>query len=147
MRLQDKIELTGALHFNVLRAGKVVDTYDNHNMIMTAARQMLAQIVTGEIVDTIYYIGIGEGTAAESSDDTTLENVCKVPLTGRSVDGTQAKFEFTIGKNAGNGLNVREFGLFTERGTMFSHKVRDSSAQTLIKDSDITIEGYWVINF
>lgn len=147
MKLHDSITISGRLHIEVLQDSKVTKIH-NHNMIMTAGREMLAQLVTGNIKDSIMYIGIGSGTAEETPEDTGLQDECQVPLTVRSVvDNARAKFEFEIGKEAGNGINVREFGLFSERGTMFSHYVRPASAEDLKKAEDMVIKGYWIINF
>ena len=147
MRLQDRIELKGQLHVEVWQGNRITKI-KNHNMIMTAGREMLAQLVTGTIQDTIANIGIGSGTAEETPEDKGLQDECQVPLTLREVVGnTRARFEFAIGKEAGNGINIREFGLFTERGTMFSHYVRPASAEDLIKSEDMVIKGYWIINF
>lgn len=99
-----------------------------------AGREMLAQLLTGKIQDSIANIGIGSGTAEETPEDKGLQDECQVHLTLREVvDNTRARFEFAIGKEAGNGINIREFDLFTERGTMFSHYVRPASAEDLIK--------------
>lgn len=145
--MQDVIKISGRLHVEVWQNGKCAKIHD-HNMIMNAGRAMLAQLVTGSIVDSIKYIGIGSGTDDETPEDTGLQDECQVPLTVREVfEDTRARFEFEIGKNAGNGINVREFGLFSERGTMFSHYVRPSTAEDLRKAEDMVIRGYWIINF
>ena len=69
--------------------------------------------------------------------DAVLVNVTSVEC-----EGTSVKFNFCVGTNEGNGLNVREFGLFFDDGTMFSRRVR----QTVIgKESDIEIVGFWEI--
>ena len=147
MKIKDDIKLSGNLHIEVWRDGIKAKIHD-HNMIMTAGRSMLAQLVTGALQDSIQYIGIGSGTAEETPEDIGLQDECQVPLKLREViDGTKARFEFEIGKDAGNGINVREFGLFSERGTMFSHYVRPSSAEDLKKAEDMVIKGYWIINF
>ena len=147
MRLQDRIVLKGQLHVEVWQGNQITKIH-NHNMIMTAGREMLAQLVTGTIQDSIANIGIGSGTVEETPEDKGLQDECQVPLTLREVvDNTRARFEFAIGKEAGNGINIREFGLFTERGTMFSHYVRPASAEDLIKSEDMMIKGYWIINF
>ena len=146
MKLKDEIKLSGMLHVEVWKDQKCAEIH-HHNMIMTAGRSMLAQMVTGGL-DSIMYIGIGSGTADETPEDTGLQDECQVPLSSREVfDTTRAKFEFEIGKDAGNGINVREFGLFSERGIMFSHYVRPSTAEDLKKAEDMVIKGYWIINF
>ena len=140
------IKLRGELHFTVKRGGRVIDKYDNHNMIMTAARELMAKILTGGASESITHIGVGSGTAAETTADTGLTGQILVALTKRSSTGNVARFDFTLGENDANGLNIHEFGLFTSSGIMFSHRVRDEK-KDLVKASDLTIEGYWTINF
>lgn len=115
-------------------AGRIYGDGGEPYMIMMAGREMLAQLLTGKIQDSIANIGIGSGTAEETPDDKGMQDECQVPLTlCEVVDNTRARFEFAIGKEASNGINIREFDLFTERDKMFSHYVRPASAEDLIK--------------
>jgi hypothetical protein len=43
-----------------------------------------------------------------------------------------------------NGKAIREFGLLTEDGTLFARRIR---ANPIYKESDISIEGEWIIIF
>jgi hypothetical protein len=43
-----------------------------------------------------------------------------------------------------NGMAIREFGLLTANGTLFARRIR---ANPIYKESDISIEGEWIIIF
>lgn len=134
----------GHLNFAVKRNGEVVDTYDNHNLIVTAGRQRMAELLAGASSAHVTHVGIGTGTDAASIDDTALKDQVLIPVTGTKAEGKVAHFDFTIDTGTGNGLKIREFGLFCADGTMFSHRVRTGVIE---KADDIEIEGYWEIRF
>ena len=135
-------QLRGNVHLEIKKQGKIIKIEDEHNLIVTAGRSKLARLLGGGYGGHISKVGIGEGTNAVSETDTNLTNEVLVNVTSAEYDGTSVKFNFCIGTGEGNGLNVREFGLFFDDGTMFSRRVR----QTVIgKESDIEIAGFWEI--
>ena len=87
----------------------------------------------------------------EDEADTELAEQQLFELTETSVDGRDAKFEFVIGEDEANGLDIREFGLFCADGTMFSHRVRRNEetgkVSVIGKDVDIELRGYWILHF
>lgn len=136
--------LRGTLHLNVKRHGRTVERWEDHNVIVDVGRAALAAVMAGEKTLAITHVGVGTGTANALPTDTALTDAVLIPLAARSVTGMQARFGFTIDRETANGLNLREFALFLSDGTMFSHRVRD---RTLEKADDMTIEGYWTIDF
>ncbi len=135
-------KLRGNVHLEIRKKGKIIKIEDDHNLIVTAGRAKLARLLGGGYDGHISKVGIGEGTNAVAETDTALTNEVLVNVTSAEYDGTSVKFNFCVGTDKGNGLNVREFGLFFADGTMFSRRVR----QTVIgKESDIEIAGYWEI--
>lgn len=102
-------------------------------------------------MNTIAYVGVGSSGGAEKDTGTELTDQQLFPITKTSVDGRDARFDFVIGTDDANGIPIREFGLFCEDGTMFSHRIRrrkDTGAASVIdKQDDISIEGYWIIHF
>lgn len=152
LKFEDKTEpCRGEFHLSVFRRDKEIDSYDDHNLVVNAGRHRLAQLATGESQSAIEFIGVGSGGKDEAAGDTALTDQLLIPLTAKTVDGLDARFDFTIGQEQANGLSIREFGLFCSDETMFSHRVRrkksDGSAATIEKQDDITIQGYWIIHF
>jgi len=136
--------MNGRLHLTVRKNGKVIERWEDHNLIVDGARQLMAKMAAGIVSTSITDLGVGSGNAPETVDDTALKNGVLIPIKTRTVNDKQARFDFFIGTDQANGINIREFGLFTANGTMFAHRVRDRSLE---KADDLTIEGYWEINF
>ena len=152
LKFEDKVTtLRGEFHFDVLKNGHKIDSYTDHNLIVNAGRHRLAQMATGDNSTAIEFIGVGSGGADEDAGDTALSEQCLVPLTAKTVEGLDARFDFTIGREQANDLAIREFGLFCADEVMFSHRVRrkqsDGTPAVIEKQDDITIQGYWIIHF
>ena len=147
MKITEKMPgITGSLHYVAKKSGKVIETFDDHNLVVDAARELIASIMTGQTETSITKIGVGTGITTESVKDISLKDCVYIPLTTRSTTGKTARFDFIIGKDQANGLNIHEFGLFAENGTMFSHRVRDKD-KDLVKADDLELSGYWEIDF
>lgn len=141
----------GDFHLQIFRKGKPIENIDDHNLVVYSGRERLAQLLSGNSTHAVTHVGVGSGAADELDTDTELMDQQLFPLTSRTVEGRDARFDFLIGENEANGLAIREFGLFCADGTMFSHRVRrrkDTGAASVIeKEDDISIAGYWLIHF
>ena len=147
MKIIEKVpKITGHLHYVATRRGDIVEGFDDHNLVVDAGRELMALIMTGKQTTSITKIGVGTGITPEAVKDTGLTDCVYIPLTARSTDGKTARFDFVIGTDQANGLNIHEFGLFAENGTMFSHRVR-AKEKDLVKADDLELTGYWEINF
>lgn len=144
LAFEDIQRCRGEFHIEVRRRGKVIKTFGDHNLVVNSGRVRLAELAAGKNDKYITQIGLGTGSAAETEDDTALENQRLFPLSASSVDGRDARFDFVIGENDANGLAIREFGLFCSDGTMFTHRVRRGVIE---KESDIELHGYWILHF
>ncbi len=137
-------ECSGHINMVVRKNGRVIEKYDDHNLIVTLGRQRMAELLTGLSDKHISYIGIGTGTQPEDIADTGLQDAILIPLEGAEAKDKVARFNFLIDADTGNGLRITEFGLFASDGVMFSHRVRTGVIE---KADDIEIAGYWEIRF
>lgn len=141
----------GEFHIEIRRKGKLVDEFHDHNLVVNTGRCRLAELAAGKSGKYITQIGVGSGDSVEDEADTELQDQQLFDLTAASVDGRDAKFEFVIGEDEANGLDIREFGLFCADGTMFSHRVRRNEetgkVSVIGKDVDIELRGYWILHF
>lgn len=151
MVFEERQPVTGDFHLQVYRRGNPVERIDDHNLVVYTGRERLAQLLAGKTTNTIAYVGVGTSGKDEADEDQTLTGQQLFPITGSSVDGRDARFDFAIGTADANGMAIREFGLFCADKTMFSHRIRrrkDTGAAAVIdKQEDVSIEGYWVIHF
>jgi len=106
----------------------------------------MARHLIGDCTDReIAQIGFGTDATEPAASDTTLINPFK-----KAIDGTEfpsagkVRFNWTLDTSESNGKAIREFGLFCENDTLFARRIR---ATAINKESDISLEGYWEINF
>lgn len=134
--------LRGAVELKIYKNGVLKEVERDHNLIVMAGRSKLAKLLGGGYEGHINRIGVGTGSTPASDDDTGLTGTVYVPISSTEYDAGKVKFNFTIGTEQANGLEIRELGLFFEDGTIFSRRVRKS---VIGKENDIQITGYWEI--
>ena len=143
----DKLHsLRGDFVMRVLdRDGKVIDTYEDHNMIVNLARVAMSQLVSegteGKII-TKFAVGTSNVTATPSDTGLTDPYVNEILSHDFPEDGS-VKFNWRLDYDEANEKNVTEFGLLCADGSLFSRKVRSA----IYKASDIAFEGEWTIIF
>ena len=143
MQIQDGLTLKGELEVAVMRDGLVVDWFRDSNLIVEGARDMLAQLIAGDgNGNAVTEIGFGTNGDAASPDDTSLTGSYWRPLSGHTYPALgKVRFEFALSTTEANGVAIREFGLRTSDGSLFSRKARG----TIEKNDDISLEGTWTI--
>ena len=138
----------GEIYLEVCRNKKIIETFDDHNLVVDVGRKRLAALAAGKVnsytESYISHIGLGSGNTVETVNDTELENQQLFPLTSIEVDGRDVKCNFFIANDEAVGLTIHELGLFCADGTMFSHRVRQGVIE---KYEDIEIRGYWILHF
>jgi len=149
--LEDDQAVRGDFHLEILRNGKPIEEVHDHNLVVDSGRVRLAELISANSTSPVAYLGIGTSGDEEQASDTELQDQLLLPLTNRSVDGKNARFDFYIQEGQANGMAIREFALFCEDRTMFSHRVRrrkdTGEAAVIEKMDDISIKGYWIIHF
>jgi hypothetical protein len=146
-RLKDTEKgLVGILSIKVIEAstGKVVDSFTDKNLIVNGGKENITKLLGGSGGYNLNTVGVGTNATAPDVSDTELtpsgENT--VGIDGVSYpDFSTVMFEFTIGTDVANGLEINEFGLFDDAGNLFSRKVR----ATISKTSSIILVGTWQI--
>lgn len=145
MNLNDNIPLRGDFHLELFRGGKLVETIDEPNLIVSLARTQLAHLIAGDVANRhITHIGFGIGTAAASPNNTGLTGAFFKPVTSVSYpDVGKAAFAWTLSTAEANGLAITEFGLRCADNTLFARKARAA----IQKDADLSLSGTWTIIF
>lgn len=143
MRIDDGLTLRGELEVAVVRNGLLVDWWQDKNLIVNGAREMLAQLIAGDgDGKAVTHIGFGTSGDAASPDDTALTGGYWRALSGHSYpEPGKVRFSFVLSTTEANGMTIREFGLRTSDGTLFSRKARGA----IEKNDDISLEGTWTI--
>lgn len=135
----------GTLHVRIFRRGELIDEFEEHNLILAAARDAHARLIGGAgSGKTIARIGFGTAGGGPSPDDTTLTGAYEKAVDGVSYPAAgQAVFGWSLATSEANGKAIREFGLICSDGTLYSRKVRG----VIEKESDISLSGTWTIIF
>lgn len=143
IQIEDRTrDLRGAVHLDVYKDGKLIESETDHNLIVTVGRTQLAKLLGGGYTGHITKIGVGTGSAAATDTDKGLTGGVLIDIGKVEYDTAKVRFNFEVGTNQANGIPISEFGLFFADGTMFSHRVRKS---VIGKENDIKISGYWDI--
>ena len=90
-------------------------------------------------------IGFGTNGNVPLPEDTALKDAFVKDVTKiRFPSVGEVEFSWDLLTTEANGKEVIEFGLLLQDGTLFSRKTR---VKPISKDSDIALEGQWVIIF
>lgn len=136
----------GIFTLNVFRGGKLIETYEDKNLVVDLSKQQLARLIGGDVTNrSITKIGFGTNGTAPAAGNTTLTDAYVKLLGGVSYPATNSvEFAFTLGTTEANGKSIMEFGLFTGGDVLFARKTRLGA---IVKDSDLSLAGSWRINF
>jgi hypothetical protein len=135
----------------------IVEEYEKRNVIVIAAKDKMAHLLTGENEGNIIAkIGFGTSDADATEEDTKLTDAYVKNLDGYFFPEKWDKqgvvyFKFSLGTEECNGKAICEFGLLTEDGTLFARRRREDKygvkLPPLHKDADFSLEAIWEINF
>lgn len=158
MKISESVAPKGRLFLFFERNGKPVKSEIIDNLIVTSGRNAMANLLGGQGGDkNVTKIAMGEGATPASASDTGLTNAATVDITDIRIgtnleaedgstfaDARVVQFHFVFSRSVGNGLAVREYGLFCNDDTLFSRIVRDAAFTKTDIDS---IRGWWQIQF
>lgn len=145
MEAKDNLKPKGILQYRVWRGDTLVFEETGYNLVVGGGREAIAKLIGGDGTGKqIVEFAVGEGSSSPVDADTALTNefVKAINNVTYPVTGT-AQVEFSLETTDANGLDITEFGLYCDDGTLFSRKV----VPTISKTSDIRIEATWKIIF
>jgi len=113
------------------------------NLIVLTGYKAMAECFTGNTEAAISHVEIGTcGDEPVPGNERITEPVrIDATVTPKGAEGF--RLDFTIGYTTANGMRIREFGIKTKDGRLFSRKVRAAIKKT----QHMTIVGQWDINF
>lgn len=140
-----KPEPVGILKVNIFKDGKIIESFQEKNLIVNGGRAAIANLIGGDTAGkSIVSIGFGTDGTLPVLTNTDLTDKFSKPVGFVSYPANETvQFDFTLEVGENNGVTIREFGLFCADGTLFSRKVRAA----IDKTSAIRLEGFWTIQF
>ena len=137
---------TGFFSIDVFVDGKLVEHFEENNLIVDNSKQIHAKLLGGAFTNqNIAQIGFGtNGTAPAAGNAALTSAYLKAIDTVSYPAANQVQFNFSLASSENNGMAILEFGLFTAGGTLYARRVRSAA---LNKDTDVSINGSWIISF
>jgi hypothetical protein len=145
-RFVEETPLKGTLRYTIFKGGIPIEQFEESNLIVNGARIQMAHLIAGDVVDrSIAYISVGTNGDAPTVADTEITGAFTKEVDDFEYPANgQAQVNWKLLVSEANGMAIREFGLLTEDGTLFARRIR---ANPIYKESDISIEGEWIIIF
>jgi hypothetical protein len=142
---QDQLPpIRGRLSYRVYDGAELVEEYAEPNMIVAGAQIAIAKLLAGEPGLGVSHVGFGSGGAAPAFGDHELTAPVLVPVQRWEYPAPgRVRFHWELGSAVGDGLQVREFGLFAG-GVLVARKVRPAPIN---KTARVAIFGAWVLYF
>ena len=144
LEIMEKAVLRGHFRMRVYWRGSLIEEFNDHNLIVDGARALVIQLISGN-GNGVYINRIAFGTNGDipvPSDTGVTAPVIKTIDQVSYPAANQAQFDWSLATTEGNGKEIREFGLLCTDNTLFARKVR---LHPIYKDSDIALEGQWII--
>lgn len=141
---------TGRLFLEIFERGKLIETFDEQNLIVIGSQQVHAKLLGGAVTNqSVTQIGYGTNGTAPVFGNTALTSPYTKLLDSVTYPNTnQVQFNFSLGVGGTDtgayGLAISEFGLLTASGTLYARKTRTAP---LNFNSDISFQGSWTISF
>jgi len=145
---RDRVPLKGTLHYRIIKDGKILEEVEDENLIVTLGRVQLARLLAGNFTNrNINRIAFGtNGTAPKLTDTIITGSYMKsISAIEYPADGV-VQFNWKLETTEANGKAILEFGLICADSSLFSRRVRESG-KAINKESDISLDGYWRIEF
>lgn len=138
----ERFPVKGIFKMVVRKNGKIVEVYEDHNLIVNGARNQAARLFAGQTSNRpIAKIAFGtNGTAPQVTDTAITEQYAKAVGGFEFPEMGQIQTNWELGVDENNGMAIMEFGLLSADGTLLCRKVR---ANPIHKEADISIEGHW----
>ena len=127
----ERFPVKGIFKMVVRKNGKIVEVYEDHNLIVNGARNQAARLFAGQTSNR---------PIARMTDTAITEQYAKAVEGFEFPEMGQIQTNWELGVNENNGMAIMEFGLLSEDGTLLCRKVR---ANPIHKEADISIEGHW----
>lgn len=144
--MQNQIKVSGFFSLEVFNKGILTKSISINNRVVNNGLSHLAMSISGG--SNLIITDIGFGTSGDETLPNTLNLENKVILPYNTVSypqSGQALFRWTLPENIGNGIAIREFGLFLSDGSLFSRLRINPEDPAISKTSDISLSGQWLL--
>jgi hypothetical protein len=145
-RFVEQTPLKGTLRYTIFKNGVPIERFEDSNLIVNGARIQMAHLIAGDVSGrSIAYISVGTNGNAPAVNDEIITGAFTKEVDGFEYPANgQVQINWKLLVSEANGMAIREFGLLTADGALFARRIRENP---IYKESDISIEGEWIIIF
>lgn len=139
-------EITGSFALDICDLqGNVLEHYEDHNLIVNNGRTAVTLLLgAGDTDKQLTKLAVGTNGTSPTGSDTAITGAFTKSLGAVTYPTiSSVSFAWTLGAGEANGINIAEFGLLCDDGSLFARKVR----AVIAKNSDIILNGSWTISF
>ncbi len=116
----------------------------SRNHIVATGYAAAAEALAGVAGARIAQVGAGTSGNEPTDNDTQIADAVRVDVQSiEYLTPSTVRFNFTFGYDDAVGMTIREFGLYTADGRLFSRKVREPIEKTQY----MSLVGAWDIHF
>lgn len=136
---------TGEFRLKVFRNGELIEDFVKNNLIVNLGRATVVKLLANDGPNKyISKIAFGTSSVAPVLGDSALTSEFVKSINGFSYPATgSVKFDWSLELSENNGVNIAEYGLKSNDGTLFARVTR----AVVAKDGTIRLEGSWTLNF
>lgn len=142
--MNDKIFAKGEVNIQVFENGKLIETIQENNLVVTLGKTNLAKLMGGDAAGKkIDKISVGTNGTAAAVGDTAITGAFSKAIESVSYPETNSvMFNFDIDNTEANGMTIREFGLLNTDSVLCARKIRSTE---IVKTNAIRLVGTWKI--
>jgi len=142
----EQTAVRGRLRYTVFKNGLPIEEFKDNNLVVDGGKLQMAHLIAGDVAArSIDRIAVGTSGNVPTAADTQITGAFVKPVEGFEYpENGQVQINWKLLTSEANGIAIREFGLLAANGTLFARRIRDLPIN---KESDISIEGEWIIIF
>lgn len=125
--------------------GNILEHYVDANLVVNSGRAAVMNLLgSGSSAKQLTKLAVGTNGTAPNGSDTAITGAYTKALGAVSYPTVSSvRFDWSLGAGEANGMSIAEFGLLCTDNTLFARKTRE----VINKNSDIILNGNWVISF
>jgi hypothetical protein len=140
--MSEPLSIRGTLRLTATdRRGRVRWRTAERNMVVAGGYLAVARAMAGDPGAHLAAVALGSCGDPAALTDTAIANPTTLPATVEALSPAKVSCAFHLAYGQANGSTIREFGLMTADGALFSRKAR----QPIEKTEDLSLSGEWVI--
>lgn len=126
--------------------GRILKREKSCNLIPLTGRQLIRDLIGG-LRRWPTHMAVGTGTTDPADGDTALQaEVYRELITARVQGSESVKFQFFVGADQANGVDLSEVGLFTVVGDVANTLFARATFTPTTKTSSVTLTISWTVN-